>query len=37
LRGGKGGIFMVGPGWHFASLRHCADLYSMVYETAKAL
>jgi len=22
LRGGKGGIFIVGPGWHLASLRH---------------
>jgi len=23
LRGGKGGTFMVGTGWHLASLCHC--------------
>jgi len=27
LRGGKGGTFMVGPGWHLALLRHWMALY----------
>jgi len=36
LRGGKGGTFMVGPGWHLASIRYCckwicfSDLLSLL-------
>jgi len=29
LRGGKGGTFMVGPGRHSASLRHCPQLSTL--------
>jgi len=37
LRGGKGGIFVVGPGRHLTSLRHCVRFTASKKELYKCL
>jgi len=36
FRGEKGGIFMMGPWRHLASLRHCRGLFSQIPSLAVA-